>query len=139
MSESHTKILTRNDTGETGSHQGGIAVPKTHRELINFFPRLDVKQFNPESWIYCTDQDGERWKLRYIYYNGKSFTPSKSTRNEYRITQMTRLFGKWNAKGGDSIVFTSTTKKNEYKVEIKKLKDNETSTVIVLKGWSHIF
>ena len=142
MPESHIKVLTRNDTGETGGHQGGIAVPKTRSELISFFPKLDIKDFNPEAWIYCTDQDGETWKFRYVYYNGKLFKPQKSTRNEYRITHMTRLFSKWDAKEGDSIVFTSTPKNGDYKIEILKTKDTENNTkneAIVLKGWSHVF
>ena len=32
------KILSRNDTGETGGHQAGIHVPKK-KEILSFFQR----------------------------------------------------------------------------------------------------
>ena len=37
--KSITKVLSANDTGETGGHQAGILVPKEER-LLSFFPAL---------------------------------------------------------------------------------------------------
>lgn len=146
MNGSYAKVLTKNDTGETGGHQGGILVPKSNRDLISFFPELSLDDFNPEEWLLCTDPDGEVWEMRYVYYNGKSFTPPKSTRNEYRITYMTKFFAKWNATAEDSVCFTATGKENSYKISIeKKLAQSDANVVcsnpkpVVLRGWTHVF
>ena len=146
MSNSYAKNLTKNDVGETGGHQAGIAVPKADLDLINFFPFLNPEEFNPDSWLNCTDPDGVEWKMRYIYYNGKRFNPPKSTRNEYRITHMTKFFSKWGAKSGDDVIFTKTSKKNSFQIRIKKqsnIKENmstyESNKPIVLRGWSRVF
>lgn len=146
MSKSYEKLLTKNDTGETGAHQAGILVPKSDKDLILFFPELDKGTFNPDCWINCIDEDGETWKFRYIYYNGKSLSPPQSTRNEYRITHMTKYFSKWGASSGDSVLFTSTTKENTFRISIKKseeqsLTDNEKDApaTVVLKGWRPVY
>jgi hypothetical protein len=34
------KILARNDTGQTGGHQGGLVIPKS---LVKYFPDLKVE------------------------------------------------------------------------------------------------
>jgi len=148
MMKSFAKGLTKNDTGETGGHQGGVCVPKRNKELIDFFPELDVETFNPEAWITCTDPDGEVWEMRYIYYNGKRFDPPLSTRNEYRITYMTKFFSKWGAKSGDKLVFTAGKRTGDYEVHIDKCKENMPESVVsesveplkpvVLRGWSKV-
>ncbi len=145
MSKSYVKILTKNDTGETGGHQAGIVVPRKNTELINFFPALNIRIFNPDTWITCIDPDGEQWEMRYIYYNGKVFTPPKSTRNEYRITYMTKFFAKWGAKAGDSVFFTATDKPSVFKIQVKS--DNQAIPVnlvaepmpVVLTGWRPVY
>ncbi len=144
MNESHAKVLTKNDTGETGGHQSGITIPKKNTALIKFFPELDCNEFNPEAWIYCTDPDGEVWRMRYIYYNGKTFTPKKSTRNEYRITYTTKFFSKWSAKAEDVVIFTATNRKNRYQISIqKKEPDNKNEIrepgLVELRGWSRVY
>lgn len=145
MTKSYAKVLTKNDTGETGGHQAGIVVPKANQELLSFFPLLEPEEFNPDSWLYCTDSDGEVWKMRYIYYNGKTHTPPKSTRNEFRITHMTKFFAKWGAKAGDSVVFIKANNDNSFEINIKS--ENTVHEVlieynnkpIVLKGWSRVY
>lgn len=144
MNSSYRKVLTKNDVGETGGHQAGITIPKKNSELLNFFPILDKKVFNPHVWITCVDSDGNEWDMRYIYYNGKTFHPKKSTRNEYRITYMTKFFRKWNANSEDLIVFKGTKRRNRFQVFIeKRQRDNSQSstepTLIVLKGWSKVY
>lgn len=146
MNKSYEKALTKNDTGETGGHQAGIVVPRKNAGLLDFFPALELEEFNPDAWIVCEDPDGEQWKMRYIYYNGKTFSPAKSTRNEYRITYMTKFFSKWGAKSGDSVVFTSTDNPTNFKIRIKPNEDqceniysiNEPKP-IVLKGWRPVY
>ena len=144
VGNSYKKVLTKNDTGETGGHQGGITIPKKNSDLLNFFPQLDKKKFNPEEWITCVDPDGNEWDMRYVYYNGKTFTPRLSTRNEYRITYMTKFFKKWNAKSQDFIVFEETKGRNRYLLSIERNeafnpKFPQSPKLIVLKGWSKVY
>ncbi|MBM69474.1 MAG: restriction endonuclease [Haliea sp.] len=142
MSKSYKKVLTKNDTGETGGHQAGIAVPKKDEDLLSFFPRLDPDLFNPDAWITCIDPDGDEWELRYIYYNGKTFDPPKSTRNEYRLTHLTKFFSKWSAESGDSLVFTSTERETYFKLHLESVDNHESindPAPIVLAGWKPVF
>jgi len=78
------KILTRNDVGETGSHQAGITIPKS---LIPYFPRLDPNQNNPDTYIEVEAPNETKHLWRYIYYNNKLHS-STGTRNEFRITRL---------------------------------------------------
>lgn len=144
MNESHAKMLTKNDTGETGGHQVGITIPMKNKTLLDFFPKLDLNEFNPEAWIFCTDPDGEVWKMRYVYYNGETFTPKKSTRNEYRITHITKFISKWSAKAEDKIVFSATHRKNHYRISIKKEETRTQNEIrepspVILRGWTRVF
>ncbi|MDG1163799.1 MAG: EcoRII N-terminal effector-binding domain-containing protein [Porticoccaceae bacterium] len=141
MNQSYEKVLTPNDTGETGGHQAGIAVPKQDLELIAFFPQLATETFNPDRWITCIDPDEQLWEMRFVFYNGKTFRPRKSTRNEYRITHMTKFFSKWNARSGDSVIFTSTKQEGNYRVSIKKTlaEDANINKPVVLRGWKAVY
>ena len=87
MKKSFAKTLSGNDVGETGSHQAGICVPKKNQDLCSFFPQLDAKIKNPDCWLICEDENGDSWKLRFVYYDSK--TLGVGTRNEYRITHLT--------------------------------------------------
>ena len=95
------KVLSPNDVGETGAHQAGILIPKVE-EILNYFPPLDKKVKNPSVFISFTDESGEKWKFRFIYYNNKFFG---GTRNEYRLTHMTKFFKVKNLKERDKINF----------------------------------
>ena len=99
-----TKVLSLNDTGETGGHQAGILVPK-NSEVLTFFPDLGCEEKNPRVSMYFTDESGKIWKLNFIYYNNKFFD-AKGTRNEYRLTGMTAYFRTKGLKAGDSITLT---------------------------------
>lgn len=145
MGIKYKKTLSRNDIGETGGHQAGIVVPKS-QGLLQFFPQLNGEEFNPEAWITCIDSDGCEWKMRYIYYNGRTFSPVKSTRNEYRITHMTKLFSKYEAKAGDTVVFEASDEPGIYNISLEKESDicNVVSEerepfTVVLRGWKQVF
>lgn len=99
-----TKVLSLNDTGETGGHQAGILVPK-NSEVLTFFPDLGCDEKNPRVTMYFSDEAGKIWKLNFIYYNNKFFD-EKGTRNEYRLTGMTAYFRVNGLKAGDSITLT---------------------------------
>lgn len=96
-----TKVLSMNDTGETGGHQAGILVPKGG-DVLRFFPDLGNEEKNPRTAMYFRDESGKTWKLNFIYYNNRFFD-KKGTRNEYRLTGMTAFFRQNSLKAGDSI------------------------------------
>ena len=96
-----TKVLSMNDTGETGGHQAGILVPKGG-DVLRFFPDLGNEEKNPRTSMYFRDESGKTWKLNFIYYNNRFFD-EKGTRNEYRLNGMTAFFRQNSLKAGDSI------------------------------------
>lgn len=95
------KTLSANDTGETGGHQAGILVPKLP-EILGFFPYLDPGIKNPRSILDMVDDIGHEWTFNYIYYNNKL---SGGTRNEYRITGMTKFFHEFDIRAGCTLIF----------------------------------
>ncbi len=115
---------------------------------MDFFPFLNPKEDNPDTWITCIDPDQEEWKMRYIYYNGK--LTGKSTRNEYRLTHITKFLSLWGAKTGDKMVFESTSQSGVYLISIQDQNETDSSEeengattssppVIKLKGWNRVY
>ena len=97
------KVLTANDTGETGSHQAAIHIPK-HIVRHGFFPPLNGESFNPECQIVARlEPGGWRLPLRYVYYNGK--LSGVNGRDEYRLTGTPRIFDMLTARAGDLLRF----------------------------------
>lgn len=96
-----TKTLSANDTAETGGHQAGILVPKDPR-ILNFFPSLDKSKKNPRQLIKFHDESGSAWEFAFIYYNNRYFG---GTRNEYRLTRMTKYIRGANLVAGDELIF----------------------------------
>jgi len=94
------KTLSANDVGTTGGHMGGILVPKGDGELLAFLPPLDVSMLNPSAWIECQPPDGDRLRLRFVYYNNRLHVQG-GTRNEYRITHLTKFLRDEGAREGD--------------------------------------
>ena len=111
------KILSANDVGATGSHMAGIAIPKGDGELLSFLPKLDSSNLNPSAWIDCEIQDGVTLKLRYIYYNNRMHSPT-GTRNEYRITHLTKFLRDSNAKEGDYFEISKHDGANHYRIRV---------------------
>lgn len=100
--KSISKVLSSNDTGETGGHQAGMLIPKGG-EVLEFFPALNGEEKNPRTYLYFIDDVNKRWKFNFIYYNNKFFG---GTRNEYRLTGMTAYIRQNNLKTGDTIVLS---------------------------------
>lgn len=109
------KMLSRNDTGETGGHQAGILIPKS-TEILSFFPLLKSTEKNPRIQITFNDHVGEQWSFSFIYYNNRFFG---GTRNEYRLTGMTRYINAYNLKSGDTLTL-SRNDDGFYSVNYKK-------------------
>lgn len=97
------KTLSRNDTGETGSHQAGLLVPKAIASS-GFFPGLDPTAENPRASVPCVDENCNRWVFEFIYYNNIF---RGGTRDEYRLTCMTPFLRAAGVKAGDVLVFAS--------------------------------
>ncbi len=98
------KLLSANDVGETGTHQAGILVPK-EPNLLSFFPTLDSKQMNPRVHLRFLDGGGTFWEFAFIYYNNALFD---GTRNEYRLTRMTKYVRQARLKAGDELILSRT-------------------------------
>lgn len=96
------KELSANDSGETGTHQAGILVPKDPA-LLSFFPPLDKSVKNPRHSLVFRDDAGGRWTFEFIYYNNRFFG---GTRNEYRLTCMTNYLRSNNLKAGDEVLLS---------------------------------
>ena len=107
------KKLTKNDLGLTGSHQAGICVPFPIMKL-DFFPRLDSSLYNPRQEISFLFS-GKTVKFTLIYYNSKLF--SAGTRNEYRLTGMSKFFRENNCKECDLLEFHRVD--GNYSIDIK--------------------
>ncbi len=154
MSNKYAKELTSNDVGKTGGHQGGICVPKKMKGLLSFLPALSSNDYNPREIIHCVDTNGKIWDMQYIHYNNKIVkhpeTGKYGTRNEYRITHMTKLFKEYNAEEGDTVEFEEIIPNKKYRINfIRKATpslgsvigsaytddDDEVIPVITLKGW----
>ncbi|MFZ4387844.1 MAG: EcoRII N-terminal effector-binding domain-containing protein [Chthoniobacterales bacterium] len=127
-----TKTLSANDIGETGGHQAGILVPKD-RKILSFFPSLNPKEKNPRVMLAFREGDGiTRWNFNFIYYNNRFFG---GTRNEYRLTCMTKYLRARNAGVGD-IAVLSKDSEGRLTVELKRINLPSTTQddVIVLSG-----
>ena len=120
------KILSSNDTGDTGGHQGGILVPKKS-ELLDFFPELNRSTKNPRTVITLRDEHDNAWSFNFIYYNNKFFG---GTRNEFRLTGMTKYIRSNVLKAGDEIHFS----KDQSGYRINNKQNNFTDGPIKLTG-----
>lgn len=131
------KRLSANDVGDTGGHQAGILVPKDN-SILSFFPILDAGKKNPRMTLVMYERsDRTRWEFNYIYYNNRFFG---GTRNEYRLTCMTKYLRAINAKVDDELVFT-LDENCSYEVDI--LRANRASsytmdgeTLVLGGGWT---
>ena len=113
-----TKELSRNDTGETGGHQGGMLIPRD-AQILSFFPRLDPKEYNPRHQLTFRDPLGTKWAFSFIYYNNKFFG---GTRNEYRLTCMTPFIRAHNLRAGDKLTL-SRDEENRFHVAYARLNE----------------
>lgn len=141
--ETYEKLLTANDTGETGGHQAGIHIPKSQTDLLALLPPLDPRQKNPDAWLEMTDDSGAVWRLRYVYYNNR-LHDENGTRDEYRITHMTKFFRAMGAKEGDILMLSGTQDEKNYSISIRKASQSSSSTTrlsskIKLRGWRRVY
>ena len=98
--QSISKILSANDIGATGGHQAGILIPRDPR-ILGFFPTLDAKLYNPRCHLMFSDDARQKWEFAFIYYNNALFS---GTRNEYRLTRMTKYLRDAGLDVGDEVI-----------------------------------
>jgi hypothetical protein len=131
--KSISKILSANDIGATGGHQAGILIPKDPR-ILGFFPTLDKRLYNPRCHLlFCDDGSGRR-EFAFIYYNNALFS---GTRNEYRLTRMTRYIRDCGLEIGDEVILKRDEADNYY-VGYRRKNQTTLATGGVLKlgsGW----
>ena len=131
-----SKTLSANDIGSTGGHQAGILIPK-EPQLLGFFPRLDAKEYNPRCHLMFSDPADAHWEFAYIYYNNALFS---GTRNEYRLTRMTR-FIREASLGVDDEIILSHDDGSDYKISYRRQRAVRIDGSGVLKlgsGWKII-
>lgn len=139
------KTLSANDVGTTGGHMGGILVPKGNGELLAFLPQLDPSVLNPSAWIDCETPDGDTLRLRFVYYNN-GMHAQNGTRNEYRITYLTKFLRDANAKEGDTFEIARDEDAENYrirviareKVAVVEQEDDGPVRITLTSGWRRI-
>ncbi len=99
------KVLSKNDTGETHSHQSGITIP-VDVARSGIFPELGIKELNPRIEVIFYDEQKRPWKFQYIYYNDVFFGKERQkSHNEHRLTCVTDFIKENQIVSGDSIWF----------------------------------
>lgn len=135
------KVLSKNDTGETNSHQSGISIPKNVVKA-GVLPFLGTEKMNPRATISFMDQKGNKWEFQYIYYNDAFFGKEpKKSHNEYRLTHVIEYLREYNIKSGDTIWF-SITDDNVRHIGVEYQQINEdcnkkVKKIILGKGWHY--
>jgi len=132
IERSIAKVLSKNDTGETGGHQAGILVPK-EKEILSFFPGLAPSEYNPRCHLMFLDKSGSFWEFAFIYYNNALFG---GTRNEYRLTRMTKYIRQAGLVVGDEVILSHDGVR--YMVSHKRKRQIEINAAGILKlgtGW----
>ena len=110
-----------------------MLIPRDPR-LLGFFPALDAKTYNPRCHLIFRDDAGTKWEFAFIYYNNALFS---GTRNEYRLTRMTRYLRDAGLEVGDEVILKRDVKDN-YHVEYHRKNQPTFRTTGVLKlgsGW----
>ena len=131
------KVLTRNDTGETNSHQSGITIPKKVADT-GIFPNLGSDVLNPREKVLFFDENKTGWEFQYIYYNDVFFGKTKGkAHNEHRLTCVKKYIQENNIKSGDSIWFSIDNNGIRHIGFIKqeKLDKAETKKITLGLGW----
>jgi Restriction endonuclease EcoRII, N-terminal len=126
------KVLSANDTGETGGHQAGILVPKD-RQILSFFPPLNSTTKNPRISLDVQDDAGGIWIFVFIYYNNRLVG---GTRNEFRLTGMTKYFRRFNLKAGDSVFFRRLSN-DQYAISFQR-STKKTTAIKLTTRWKVI-
>lgn len=139
------KVLSRNDTGETGGHQSGISIPKAVASS-SIFPKMSKDILNQRRDITFVDEGGKEWNLQYIYYNDKYHgKPAGKCHDEFRLTYTNAYIKEHNIKSGDQIWFAIDENNIRHIGFLREGQDLSNSykeedgfVVIKIKSWTNI-
>ena len=139
------KVLSRNDTGETGGHQSGISIPKVIARS-SIFPKMSTDFLNPRREIVLIDEGGKEWNLQYIYYNDKYHgKPIGKCHDEYRLTCTNAYIQEHNIKSGDQIWFAIDNEGKRYigflrygQTPKQTYKEEDGFVIIKIRSWTSI-
>jgi Restriction endonuclease EcoRII, N-terminal len=139
MTTTISKKLSANDIGINGAHQAGILVPKA-KDILSFFPDLNAAIKNPRMTLLVRElADGSKWEFNFIYYNNALFG---GTRNEYRLTCMTKYLRAIDAKVGDDLTFSKDENGSIFVDHIRanstSAKLNDDGVLVLSGGWKII-
>ena len=134
------KTLSRNDTGETNSHQSGISIIKDIARA-GVFPILTTETLNPRTDVCFCDENGKKWNFKYIYYNDLFFGKDKSKgHDEFRLTCVKDFIRENNIIAGDEIWF-AINENGERIIGFNRqnnLEDENDDVIVIRKGWKMI-
>ena len=139
------KTLSRNDTGESKSHQSGITIPKSVVKT-GIFPELGHEILNPRMTLKFIEDDGTVWDFQFIYYNDVFFgKPKKISHNEFRLTCVNNYIKKHNIKAGDEVWFAKVGVNEILKIghtskqqEITIAAENHITKIVLGKNWKSL-
>lgn len=135
------KILSKNDLGITGSHQAGFLIPKDLAKS-GFFPFLNPMEKNPRIKIPFMFED-KKYFFSYIHYNTKPL--GLGTRDEFRITGLSKFYRESNCLEGDILRFEIDTFSQSYRLSVvhkiemnyKTHEDLISKTLVIHAGWTY--
>ncbi len=139
------KVLSRNDTGETGGHQSGISIPKFVASST-IFPRMSKDILNHRRDISFIDEGGKVWNLQYIYYNDKYHgKPVNKCHDEFRLTYTNAYIREHNIKSGDQIWFAIDEGGKRYmgylrqgQASVPEYKEEDGYVILKIRSWTSI-
>ena len=140
------KVLSRNDTGETGGHQSGISIPKPVASS-SIFPKMSKEILNQRREINFYDEGGTKWVLQYIYYNDKYHgKPANKCHDEFRLTCTNAYIQKNGIKSGDRIWFAVDDEGNRFMGFVRQgetydepyKEDEDGYIVLKIYSWTNI-
>lgn len=138
------KTLSRNDTGETHSHQSGISIIKDIA-WSGIFPTLTTEYLNPRTEVKFKDEEGYIWSFQYIYYNDIFFgKPREKGHNEFRLTCVKDFIQAYDIKAGDEIWFALDEDGNRVigfnkaALASDESEDNDDDVIVIRHGWKMI-
>lgn len=136
------KKLSRNDTGETNSHQSGIAIIKEIAKA-GIFPNLTTETLNPRTQVSFLDQNGTKWDFQYIYYNDAYFgKPKGKGHDEFRLTCVKDYIRANDILAGDEIWFAVDDKGKRiigFDRQSQNGNDNDDGIIVIRKNnWKMI-
>lgn len=132
------KTLSKNDTGETGSHQSGISIVKNIARA-GIFPILTTETKNPETTVVFKDENDIKWEFHYKYYNDAFFGKEKGKgHDEYRLTCVKDYLRYYSIKSGDQIWFGLSENGERligFERQSDSQQDQDDGTIHIRGGW----